>query len=90
MKTRSDLGAQPSIKDSNASCEWRKGYGAIRETRRAGCRSELGISPWEFSDALHRIKRAAGLRGADRVTIWQDGAVADSRGEVIGNIYDEV
>jgi hypothetical protein len=50
----------------------------------------LGISRWDFSDALHRIKKAAGLRGADSVTIWQDGMVADSRGQVIGNIYDEL
>jgi hypothetical protein len=35
-------------------------------------------------------QKAAGLRGADSVTIWQDGTVADGRGEVIGNIYDEV
>jgi hypothetical protein len=50
----------------------------------------LGISRWDFSDALHKIKKAAGLRGADTVTIWQDGTVADSRGEVLGNIYDEI
>jgi hypothetical protein len=50
----------------------------------------LGVSQWDFSDALHKIKKAAGLRGADSVTIWQDGTVADGRGEVIGNIYDEV
>jgi hypothetical protein len=50
----------------------------------------LGVSPWDFSDALHKIKKAAALRGADSVTIWQDGTVADGRGEVIGNIYDEV
>ena len=50
----------------------------------------LGVSQWDFSDALHKIKKAAGLRGADSVTIWQDGTVADGGGEVIGNIYDEV
>ena len=50
----------------------------------------LGVSPWDFSNALHRIKRAAGLRGADSVTILQDGTVADRRGKVIGNIYDEL
>ena len=50
----------------------------------------LGVSQWDFSDALHKIKKAAGLRGADSVTIWQDGTIADGRGEVIGNIYDEV
>ena len=52
--------------------------------------ARLGISRWDFSDALHKIKKAAGLGGADSVTIWQDGTVADSRGEVIGNIYDEI
>jgi hypothetical protein len=50
----------------------------------------LGISQCDFSDALHKIKKAAGLRSADSVRIWRDGTVADSRGEVIGNIYDEV
>jgi hypothetical protein len=50
----------------------------------------LGISSWELSDALHKIKKAAGLRGADRVTIMSDGTVTDDRGEAIGNVYDEI
>ena len=50
----------------------------------------LGLSEWEFSDALHKIKKAAGLRGTDRVTIWDDGAVTDRHGDAIGNIHDEV
>jgi len=39
---------------------------------------------------LHRIKRWAGLRGGDRVTIWDDGSVTDEFGSIIGNIYDEI
>jgi hypothetical protein len=39
---------------------------------------------------LHKIKKAAGLRGADRVTIMSDGMVTDDRGEAIGNVYDEI
>lgn len=52
--------------------------------------ARLRLSSWDFADALHRIKKAAGLRGADRVTIWDDGAVTDGRGDAIGNVYDEV
>jgi hypothetical protein len=47
----------------------------------------------EFLGALHKIKKAAGLRGTDRVTIWRDGTVADGRGEVIGTCmtkFDEL
>jgi hypothetical protein len=50
----------------------------------------LGISEWDLSDALHKIKKAAGLSGADRVNIMSDGTVADDRGEAIGNVYDEI
>jgi hypothetical protein len=52
--------------------------------------SRLGISEWDFSDALHKIKKAAGLRGADRVTIMSDGTVTDHHGDAIGNLYDEI
>jgi hypothetical protein len=51
---------------------------------------QLGISQWDLSDALHKIKKAAGLRGADRVIIMSDGTVTDDRGEAIGNVYDEI
>lgn len=43
----------------------------------------------KFSAALHRIKRAAGLGGADHVTIWDDGDVTDVSGAVIGNLHAE-
>lgn len=43
----------------------------------------------EFSAALHRIKRAAGLKGADRVSIWEDGDVTDADEQVIGNLHAE-
>jgi hypothetical protein len=52
--------------------------------------ARLRLSEWDFSDALHMIKEAAGLRGGDRVEIWDDGTVTDSRGDAIGNIYDEL
>jgi hypothetical protein len=51
---------------------------------------QLGISEWDLGDALHAIKQASGLGGADRVTISDDGAAADDRGQAIGNIYDEL
>ena len=47
--------------------------------------ARLGISEWDFSNALHKIKAAAGLGGADR-----DGTVTEDRGDVIGNVYDEL
>lgn len=52
--------------------------------------ARLGISEWDFSNALHKIKEAAGLGGADRVIIWSDGTVTEDRGDVIGNVYDEL
>ena len=50
----------------------------------------LGIGRLELRGALHRIRRAQGLKGADRVTIWSDGSVTDQDKNVLGNIYDEI
>jgi hypothetical protein len=50
----------------------------------------LGIERWQLRNALHRIKEDAGLAGADRVTIWDDGTVTDIQGELIGNIHDRI
>jgi hypothetical protein len=50
----------------------------------------LGISEWDLGIALHAIKQASGLGGADRVTISDDGTVTDDQGQAIGNIYDEL
>jgi hypothetical protein len=50
----------------------------------------LGIARWRLRAALHKIKAAADLGGADRVIIYDDGSVADENGEVIGNIHDEL
>ena len=50
----------------------------------------LGIEPRQLRRALHRIKRAQGLKGADRVTIWNDGSITDPQDNVLGNIYDEI
>jgi hypothetical protein len=49
----------------------------------------LGMAPWRFGRALHKIKAAADLSGADRVVIYNDGSVTDKQGEVLGNLYDE-
>jgi hypothetical protein len=50
----------------------------------------LGIERLQLRRALHRIKRAQGLKGADRITNWNDGSVTDQRDNVLGNIYDEI
>ena len=50
----------------------------------------LGITRPQLGTALYRIKRWAGLRGAVRVTIWDDGSVTDELGSIIGNVYDEI
>ncbi len=50
----------------------------------------LGIPRWLLGRALHRIKKAQGLKGADRVHIWDDGMVTDELDDVLGNIYDEI
>jgi len=50
----------------------------------------LRIERSQLRDAIHKIKRASGLRGDDRVIIYEDGSVTDDRGEPIGNILDEI
>lgn len=49
----------------------------------------LGIEPRRFSRALHKIKAASDLSGADRVIIYGDGSVTDEQGEPLGNLHDE-
>jgi hypothetical protein len=49
----------------------------------------LAMAPRHFSRALHKIKAANDLSGADRVIIYNDGSVEDERGEPLGNLYDE-
>jgi hypothetical protein len=51
---------------------------------------QLGIERPQLKDAIHKIKRASGLRGDDRVIIHDDGSVTDDKGEPIGNIFDEI
>ena len=49
----------------------------------------LGMQPRQFSSALHKIKAAGDLSGADRIIIYSDGTVTDEQGEPIGNLHDE-
>jgi hypothetical protein len=49
----------------------------------------LGMTPRHFGRALHKIKAASDLSGADRVVIYSDGSVTDGQGEVLGNLHDE-
>ena len=49
----------------------------------------LGMEPRHFSRALHKIKAANDLSGADRVIIYSDGRVTDEQGEPLGNLHDE-
>ena len=49
----------------------------------------LGMAPRHFGRALHKIKAAGDLSGADRVTIYSDGSVTDEQGEPLGNLHDE-
>jgi hypothetical protein len=50
----------------------------------------LGISRVQLGEALHRIKRDAGLSPSDQVRIWDDGSVMDDGDAWIGNVYDEL
>jgi hypothetical protein len=47
------------------------------------------MTPRRFSRALHKIKAANDLSGADRVVIYSDGSVTDEQGETLGNVDDE-
>jgi hypothetical protein len=49
----------------------------------------LGMAPRRFGRALHKIKAASDLSGADRVVIYSDGSVTDEQGEPLGNLHDE-
>jgi hypothetical protein len=51
---------------------------------------QLGVSREQFGEALHTIKRDAGLSPRDRVSIWDDGSVTDDADAWIGNIHDEI
>lgn len=50
----------------------------------------LGITRTQLGDAIHAIKKNAGLRPGENVSISDDGSVTDAYNEVIGNIYDEI
>jgi len=50
----------------------------------------LGITRPQLGRPCIASNRWAGLRGGDRVTIWDDGSVTDEFGSIIGNIYDEI
>ena len=49
----------------------------------------LDLSPHRFGRALHKIKAASDLSGADRVIIYSDGTVTDAHDEPLGNLFDE-
>ncbi len=49
----------------------------------------LGMEPRHFSRAVHKVKAANDLSGADRVVIYSDGSVTDEQGEPLGNLHDE-
>lgn len=49
----------------------------------------LDVPEEDVGAAIHSIKAAARLRGADNIVIYDNGDVTDARGEEIGNIYDE-
>jgi hypothetical protein len=50
---------------------------------------QLGMARRTLGNRLHKIKQAAGLSGADRVSIEEDGTVRNDRGDEIGNLHDE-
>lgn len=55
---------------------------------------QLGITREQLGDAIHEIKAAGDLSPADRVIIYDDGyddgTVTDERGDILGNIYNEI
>jgi hypothetical protein len=50
----------------------------------------LGIERWQLKEAIHRIKASHALRPTDRIIIYDNGDVADTAGDRIANIYDEI
>jgi hypothetical protein len=51
---------------------------------------QLRIERWQLRAAIHKIKARNGLSSTDYVEIWDDGAVTDSSGDFIGDVYDEI
>lgn len=51
---------------------------------------KLGITREQLGEAIHEIEAAGNLSPADRVIIYDDGTVTDERGDVLGNIYNEI
>lgn len=49
----------------------------------------LRLSEYELSEALHNIKDALGLGGADNLIFYDNGDVT-RHGEELGNIFDEL
>jgi len=51
----------------------------------------LKIEPWQLREAIHKIKRAAGLGSTDDVDVWDDWTVTDhTNGDFCGVIHDEI
>jgi hypothetical protein len=48
------------------------------------------ITREQLGEALHKIKRAAGLRPRDRVYVYDDGSIEDDVNGWIGNVYNEI
>jgi hypothetical protein len=53
--------------------------------------TEIGISREELGERLYTIKRAAGLKLRDRVTIWSGGDITSAADDddLLGNVHDE-
>jgi len=49
----------------------------------------LGMEPRRFNRALHEIKAASDLSGADRVVIYSYRSVTVEQGEPLGNLHGE-
>ncbi|TXM69693.1 hypothetical protein FV218_16955 [Methylobacterium sp. WL69] len=63
---------------------WDKGGNPVSHVSRV-----LDLTEADVGAAIHSIKAAARLRGADNIVIYDNGDVTDARGEEIGNLYDE-
>ena len=68
---------------------WAASFGIGRAIRPPTSSDRLGIDRRRLKRAIHKIKAASDLGGADRVIISDDGDVTNANAEFIGNIFNE-
>ncbi len=79
-------GSEQGIKNRNSNPEIIE-IGYTRNPRYAA--REPGMTDIQMSDAIHRLKEGAGLRGGDNLLFHLPSGDVYFNGEIIGNLHDD-